>query len=373
MLPSNYVCQGQMTIFDFLQESQFGKTFPEPSAQIMEKTSDVCLKNWQESKTPKFQYLNLKSGCQVDVSNFLVVVSHGEPTMLNIGESPNEEKESHLSWILETNPNPKYNLSPVACQGILRRATTRGKKLPELLEKVLIQQSVSKNVVENLGGVKESLSKMTTLEHCPQQTIKPLCIGNGQLHDALTPSEKCKTLNTMVDPMKVVCVGNGQLAQAELSEKVGALNCMHDQQAVIVLEGNGSRPSHNGDGFNESDVSYTLNAVEHHAVCVGVDAYNQTTTGDKSKSLNSAATDSDHVPCVCYGLDRASFNQGKNAKFDISIQEDIAQPIVARGPGGGNADKVNALCARDFKGVGNQYVAEGKCIIQPYNGNDSKN
>ena len=107
MLPSNYECQGQMTIFDFLQESQFGKTSPEPSVQMVEKTSDVCLKNWQESKTPKFQYLNLKSGCQVDVSNFLVVVSHGEPTMLNIGESPNEERESHLSWILETSPNLK--------------------------------------------------------------------------------------------------------------------------------------------------------------------------------------------------------------------------------------------------------------------------
>lgn len=39
-------------------------------------------------------------------------------------------------------------------------------------------------------------------------------------------------------------------------------------------------------------------------------------------------------PAVCYGLDRASFNQGQNAKYDISIQEEIAQPIVARGPGG---------------------------------------
>lgn len=33
---------------------------------------------------------------------------------------------------------------------------------------------------------------------------------------------------------EVVCVGNGQLAQAKLSDKVGALNCMHDQQAVIT-------------------------------------------------------------------------------------------------------------------------------------------
>ena len=29
------------------------------------------------------------------------------------------------------------------------------------------------------------------------------------------------------------CIGNGQLMQLRLSEKVGALNCMHDQQAII--------------------------------------------------------------------------------------------------------------------------------------------
>jgi DNA (cytosine-5)-methyltransferase 1 len=32
---------------------------------------------------------------------------------------------------------------------------------------------------------------------------------------------------------KPYCIGNGQVDQAKLSEKVGALNCMHDQQAVM--------------------------------------------------------------------------------------------------------------------------------------------
>lgn len=242
MLPNNYQCEGQMTIFEYFQESQFGRTSQEPSAQIVEKTSDAYLKNWQELKTPKFQYLNLKSGCHVDVSNFLIQLSHGEPTTLNIGESPNPAEESHLSWILETNPDPKYNLSSIACQGILRRAAKSGKKLPELLEKVLIQQSVSKNEPENLGGVKESSFSKTKSEQCQPQTIKPLCIGGGQVHDAISPSETCKTLNTLSDPMKVIA--------------------------------------------------------------------------------------------PCYALDRASFNQGKNAKYDISIKEDVAQTLVSRGAGG---------------------------------------
>jgi site-specific DNA-cytosine methylase len=33
----------------------------------------------------------------------------------------------------------------------------------------------------------------------------------------------------------VYCVGNGQADQTKLSDKVGALNCMHDQQCVAVF------------------------------------------------------------------------------------------------------------------------------------------
>jgi len=300
MLPSNYQCEGQMSLFEFVPELLSGKMSQEPSVQTKEKTLDASLKNWQESKTLKFQYLCLKSGSVQELSNFLTELSHGEPTTLNIGESPKEERESHLSWILETNPNPKYNLSPKACQGILNRANRRGKKLPELLEKVLIQQSVSKSVAENLGGEKEYLSKPIEQEPCLAKTTKPYCIGNGQLHDALTPSETCKTLNTMADPMKVVCVGNGQLMQLKESEKVGALNCMHDQQAVLCIDQGGGKSMAN----------------------VSVDQAPTLTTTHYGE------------PAVCYGLDRASFNQGQNAQFDFSVESDMAQTLVSKGPGG---------------------------------------
>ena len=324
-----------------IQNTWYGKTFPELSAQTVEKTSDVFLRNWQESKTPKFQFLNLRSGGVQDGLTYLMDVSHGAHMTLSIGESPNEERESHLSWILETNPNPKYNLSPLACQGILRRAKTRGKKLPELLERVLTQQSVSKNEAENLGG-----------GYVPMVCKENVCFADT--HNALNADDGPKGVHSQMmnapESNFVVSYGissfdsnamkspnpNSGIYEAETSRTLdnNGGNPACNQGGIIVLEGNGSRPSHKGDGFSEADVSHTLNAVEHHAVCVGVDAYNQATTGDKSKRLNSAATDSDHIPCVCYGLDRASFNQGQNAKYDISIQEDIAQPIVARGPGG---------------------------------------
>lgn len=37
-----------------------------------------------------------------------------------------------------------------------------------------------------------------------------------------------------------LCMGNGQLHQVQLTEVVGALNCMHDQQAII--RGGGGEP-----------------------------------------------------------------------------------------------------------------------------------
>lgn len=63
----------------------------------------------------------------------------GDSLMLNIGESPREESVSLLSQILEVNVPQKYFLSARACQGILTRASRRGKKLPDLLQMALLE------------------------------------------------------------------------------------------------------------------------------------------------------------------------------------------------------------------------------------------
>lgn len=81
----------------------------------------------------------------------------------------------------------------------------------------------------------------------------------------------------------------------------GNPSCNQGGMAVVALEGNGSRPSHHGDGYSEEDVSYTLNATEHHA--------------------------------VAYGLDRAAFNQGKNALYDFAVEAELEPTMVAKGPG----------------------------------------
>lgn len=70
---------------------------------------------------------------------------------------------------------------------------------------------------------------------------------------------------------------------------------------TIALEGNGQRPSHRGDGYAVTDKSYTLNSTEVHG--------------------------------VVYALDRASFNQGKNAQYDFEISDKgVNSSLVAKGP-----------------------------------------
>lgn len=74
----------------------------------------------------------------------------------------------------------------------------------------------------------------------------------------------------------------------------------------MVLEGNGSRSSHHGDGFSESETMYTLNTVEVHAV-VDPKTYQET-----SGTLSGGA--------------HASGFNGQDAHNDMLV----SQPVVRR-------------------------------------------
>ena len=86
-----------------------------------------------------------------------------------------------------------------------------------------------------------------------------------------------------------------------LDSNGGRPDCAQGGMAVVSIEGNGTRPSHNGDGWSEKNVSYTLNATEHHG--------------------------------VAYGIGRDAFNQGKNALYKPAIEEEVQPTLVAKGPG----------------------------------------
>ena len=174
-------------------------------------------------------------------------------------------------------------------------------------EPALCQHSQTNSYVQEIAGTLDASYYKGCGERAGVER-EVVCIeGNGSREshkgDGYKESETMYTLNTV--EQHAVCVGNGQLAQAKLSEKVGTLNCMHDQQAVMT---------------------YTTQA------CGDRDNPSQSFLEEKAYTIPSNPM-SDRGQAVL-AIDRASFNQGKNAQYDISVQEEIAQPIVARGPGG---------------------------------------
>ena len=79
---------------------------------------------------------------------------------------------------------------------------------------------------------------------------------------------------------------------------------VEEKDPVYCLQGNGIDRAEtagcNGKGWRE-DASYILNTIDR--------------------------------PAVAYGIDRAAFNQGKNAKYDFAIDEEQCATLVAKGPG----------------------------------------
>lgn len=97
---------------------------------------------------------------------------------------------------------------------------------------------------------------------------------------------------------------NSGFYEADTSRTIDTSNqspCKN-QGGMVVIEGNGSRPSHHGDGYKESETMYTLNCTENHA--------------------------------VSYGIGRPAMNQGYNARFSFQIEEETAPTLVASGAGG---------------------------------------
>lgn len=136
---------------------------------------------------------------------------------------------------------------------------------------------------------------------------------------------------------------------------------------VVALEGNGTRPSHSGNGYSEGDKMYTLNTIDRHAVAYA--SYWDGTQVAGTLTANNAngaqrMPDKENFNCVIeavgvngdiagtldasyfkgcgmrqgmerdvVAIDRAAYNQGQNALYEPQFYTDgTASTIVARGP-----------------------------------------
>ncbi len=132
-----------------------GKTSQEhsPAGSRKAKISGSSSKKSSELSSIVYQFLDLTpgNGNLLGLSYWEILSPWlGDALMLNTGVSPKDAKESSLWQILEEQPHHKYYLTRKACRGILRRASERGKDLPEQLHEALEIQSGVRRVESTL-------------------------------------------------------------------------------------------------------------------------------------------------------------------------------------------------------------------------------
>lgn len=253
---------GQLTLFD--QDSWCGKTSPELSAAESRKAkiSASSSKKPSELRYLPYQFLDLSP----DAGNLLgesywetLSPWRGDASMLNTGASPREEKESSLSQILQEAVPGRYYLTPKACRGILRRATERGKELPEKLKRAL----------EIQAGIASPDGKSTELEayHINQRdegidlhgvSGALMATGNMQMQTFVTQPNGNEA-------QKLTAFAANQRDEVrDLHDVAGAL-CAHPsvKQQTFIAAGfcAGAAPSAGGIGYSE-EIAPTLKAAE---------------------------------------------------------------------------------------------------------------
>ena len=111
-------------------------------------------------------------------------------------------------------------------------------------------------------------------------------------------------------------------------------NCVLSNDPAVCIQGSIiGREDHNGPNGKGvvEEVSYTLNTVDRHAVyATSTGSFMQT---EKDKTPTLTARDYKDPQAVCYGIGRDAFNQGQNALYTPTIQEELQPTLMAKGPG----------------------------------------
>lgn len=238
------------------QLSLFGRTYPEPSPVTTERTSEQSWKNLPAWSNQTLLFLDLRGGAdgaKPEQSPETDGLWRGDSWTVNISEWPSAESVSLLSSTLEVNAPEKYYLSARACQGILTRASRRGKKLPDLLQTALLE------MIEwwQRGGRNAAY----TLK------IRSGCAGGGK--GALVQTEKTGTLSTLQDQTLFQLI----------------------QEPTYCISGNtvDRATNQNGTGVRENG-SFTVNTVDRHAVAYKVPVLNDQGGGKMDVSYDVVGT-----------------------------------------------------------------------------------
>ena len=368
----------QISMFDL--DSCCGKTFPEPSPAAPQKarTSASSSKRSSALKFVMFQSLDLTPGAgNLLGESYWELISpwRGDALTLNTGVSPREERESSLSQILQVNPPSKYYLTRKACLGILRRAFEREKGLPKKLQEALeIQSGIAsffldvpdipvqsiafatnqRDEVRDLHDVAGALGAQPGMK---QQTfIAGFSAGAGASAGGIGYGEE------LAPTLKGSAGGNG----------MPSVLCLNDQGGSVME--------------CSTDVTGTLRAQEHgHQPLVyenhGIDS-RYTGPHPVSPTLSArCGTGGNNVPLVeqmpvhyspgngtgyhaVFSRQRADvFHENHVVSTESARQHKDATDLVVQP----HQKTVGTLGYSDHKGVNNQYVSDGKCVVEGVN------
>ena len=132
--------------------------------------------------------------------------------------------------------------------------------------------------------------------------------------------------------------GKGALIQEDLSATLATNNDQYLFQPIGIVDSIGGQAERGWEGETAPCLKashYKFAPVVAYPA-VGVDVYNQTLTGDKAKTLNSAASDADHIPCTVYSVE----NHPADSRVNIDDSGKVQTPTSRMGTGGGNVPMV---------------------------------
>ena len=401
---------------------------PFPAEPRKARTSGSSSKNSSELISIPFMSLDLTPGAGNLLDEFyweLLSPWRGESLILNTGPAPRSGAAGSTLWsILEAQPHQRYFLTRKACQGIIRRASERGKPLPPQLQQALEIQTGIRDGVEipnpvafhinqrdegiDLNGVSGALMATRNMQMQTFVAAGVVTKGNGDcfltedVHTSLTSGGGQAGQGYPC----VLCLNDQGGQFMDCSENVsGTLRAQMHSHQPLVLESNQEHaavrcdgvsptlPASMGMGGGYVPMVYENHGIDSrytgpHSVVPTISA--RCGTGGNNVPLVGAEPE---VYCIVGNvIDREPENGGNGCGYqqnisytltamdrhavfsrqrtDVFTKNNVVSAESARQHKDATdlimqpyQETVGTLVRSDHKGISNQYVNDDKCIV----------
>ena len=284
-------------------DSWYGKMSPGHSQVTKERTSGASLRKSAESQMQKFLFLDLRKES-----------GGGQGAIMGDGYS--------VAW---RTLDAQYWGVPQRRKRIYLVADFGGESAPQILFKQDSMRGDFKEGIKKGEGAPGSPENGTNKSDRANVECFDISDRRSVVHQSINSPTLTQKMGTggnnvpmLIDSIPVTmqirsgCDGGGKGLLIQINKsatltqaQTQTLFIPNTLKEVIPVMDKASRyksqKTANGFGIgNEGDPAYTLTTADKHS--------------------------------VAYSIGRAAFNQGANAKYDISIQKDLAQTLVAKGP-----------------------------------------